>query len=811
MRRGIAAPERQLFARLLIVFAIVPTLLITPAPSVQAAPPAVPFIYTSAANAPVGITPQGIAVADLNGDTKQDLAVANCFNNSVSVLLGSGTGTFTPAPGSPITVGTCPEVVVLTDLNGDGKQDLIVTNYSSNTVSVFLGSGTGAFTQKAGSPFAAGATPNFLAVGDVTGDGKQDIIVSNTNANTISVLAGDGSGGFGAPTAIAAGNGPLGIALGDVDGTHGLDILVANSGGNTVSVLLNSGSGTFSPAPGSPITVGNSPQIIALGKINADNALDFVVTNFTDGSVSVFLGTGTGAFTQAAGSPIAFPGTSPVSLVLDLLNADANVDLVVSDSAGNGTYVLTGNGNGTFSAVPSQPTITGGIFPISVAVADVNGDSKKDILTVNEGENDISVSLGNGAGVFTVISPSLPLNLGGTGAALGDFNGDGKPDIAVARGAGTLFVNLGLGNGTFNTVGPYTVGGIGVPTIATGDVNGDGKQDIVYAASGTPNMVTVLLGDGNGGFATATGSPFSVGGHCPGSVGLVVADLNGDGKQDFAITDCSGAVDFFSGNGNGTFTAGAPITGLTTGSNAIAAADLRGLGRKDLIVTGAGTRKIWVLLNDGHGAFSNASGSPLTTGTGTLSVFVGDVNHDGKPDLITPTSVGGVNAHQFVDVLLGKGDGTFQAAISSPSIVSQGSVIAVGDLNNDGNPDLVAVGQSLFGLQGGGNLVDVLLGNGDGSFVTDLGSPFPTGYSPVISLIADLNGDGKQDIAAIGFTSAVLLNGSAVSTPPNPPNPLPDLKPSGANQLGPPVPLPVPRKQSGPNLGVPAPLPPGRP
>ncbi len=804
-RHGRARPH-WLLVRLLIVLAIVPAALTAPAPPVRAAPPPVTFNYTSAANAPIGIDPQAIAVADLNGDGKQDLVVANCFSNTVSVLLGKGDGTFTPAPGSPIPVGACPDAVALTDLNGDGKQDLVVANYNDYTVSVFLGNGNGTFTPKAGSPFAAGSTPSDLAVGDVTGDGKKDIVVTNKATNTVSVLAGNGNGGFGAPTAIATGSQPLGVALGDVDGQHGLDILVANSGDNTVSVLLNNGNGAFSPAPGSPITVGNIPQEIALGKINADNALDFVVTNLSDvtnpsdGSVSVFLGNGNGAFTQAAGSPIVFPNTSPIALALDDINNDSKLDLVVSDSASFGTYVLTGNGNGTFSTVPGQPTITGGVFPFAVAVADVNGDSKKDILTVNEGDNDISVSLGNGAGAFTTISSPLSFSRAG-GAALGDFNGDGKPDIATASGTGTLFVNLGLGNGTFTTVGPFTVGGYGVPTIATGDVNGDGKQDIVYVAASTPNMVTVLLGDGHGGFTTAPSSPFSAGGSCPASVGLVVADLNGDGKQDLAIPDCNGNVDLYYGNGTGTFTAGTPITGLT-GADAIAAADLRGLGRKDLIVTGFSATNTWVLLNDGHGAFSNAPDSPLTGNY--PSVTVADVNHDGKPDLIVPGYHGGALAYQFVGVLLGNGDGTFRAAIGSPHIVSQGGGIAVGDLNNDGNLDIAAVGTSAFGFSGGGNLVDVLLGNGDGSFVTDSGSPFPTGYNPVVPLIADLNGDGKQDIAVAGGTSAVLLNTSPAPPTPRPvPTPRPGPPPAG----GPPRPIPTPRPGPSPSGGPPLPIP----
>ena len=182
----------------------------------------------------VGSTPRWTALADLNGDGKPDIVAANFAGNSITVLLANGTGGFTPAAGSPFGVGTDPQSVAIADLNGDGKPDIVTANFGGNNITVLFGNGLGAFTAAPGSPFVVGAAPTSLAVGDFNGDGKLDIVTANSADNTITVLLGDGLGGFAAAAGspFAVGTNPVSTALGDFNRDGKLDILTANSGDN---------------------------------------------------------------------------------------------------------------------------------------------------------------------------------------------------------------------------------------------------------------------------------------------------------------------------------------------------------------------------------------------------------------------------------------------------------------------------------------------------------------------------------------------------------------------------------------------------
>ena len=228
----------------------------------------------------------GTAVADFNGDGKADLAVTNFNGSTVSILLGNGTGGFTAATGSPITVGTFPEGIVTGDFNGDGKADLAVATISSNSVSILLGNGDGTFR----TPTTVGISPLQVVVADLNG---ADLAVTNQGSNTVSVLLGNGMGGFtvapGSP--VAAGSGPFGIATADVNGDGHADLAVTNLNSNSVSVLLGNGDGTFVADPGSPITVGNLPIGIATGDFNGDSKPDLAVTKQNSNTVRVLLNT----------------------------------------------------------------------------------------------------------------------------------------------------------------------------------------------------------------------------------------------------------------------------------------------------------------------------------------------------------------------------------------------------------------------------------------------------------------------------------------------------------------------------------------
>lgn len=323
------------------------------------------------------------------------------------------------------------------------------------------------------------------------------------------------------------------------------------------------------------------------------------------------------------------------------------------------------------------------------------------------------------------VPPTYP----GAGQTLtADFNGDGKPDLVSSDGT----VLLGNGDGTFKT--GTSIGLCPCTLIASADFNGDGKPDLVVAFS-TSNTFSVLLGKGDGTFQapiiTAVSSPVSF---------LTVGDLNGDGKPDvLALLNLSTTLFTYLGKGDGTFAAG-----INSGGQAVGIlGDFNGDHKLDLASSAA------VQLGNGDGTFQ--APLPFTSGPfgGSIYEAIGDFNGDGKLDLALSASNNGTTANpSLTQVLLGKGDGTFQPAAQ---VGTTGGPIAAGDFNKDGKTDLV-VEASPF--------VQAFLSNGDGTFAPksfyNLMSSAPAvGNSVVPSvLVADFNGDGKLDLAA---TNTLLL------------------------------------------------------
>ncbi len=331
--------------------------------------------------------------------------------------------------------------------------------------------------------FPTGANPSCVAVGDVNGDGKLDLVTANGNASSVSVLLGNGAGSFGAKTDFATGLGPSSVAVSDVNRDGKLDLVTANAVPNTVSVLLGNGNGTFGVK--TDFTTGATPFGVAVGDINGDGNQDLVTANYTAGTVSVLLGNGAGSF--AAKTDYA-TGQEPWSVAVDDFNGDGKQDLAVANRGSNTVSVLLGAGAGGFAA---KTDFTTGAGPISVAVADVNGDGRQDLVTADFYASNVSVLLGNGSGGFAPHA-DFPTGAGPISVAVGDFNGDGKQDLVTANnGASTVSVLLGNGSGGFGAKTDFATGAA-VQTVAVGDFNGDGKLDLVTANDGG-SSVSVLL------------------------------------------------------------------------------------------------------------------------------------------------------------------------------------------------------------------------------------------------------------------------------------------------------------------------------
>ena len=339
-----------------------------------------------------------------------------------------------------ISVGKEPNSVEIADLNGDARLDLVVANRGTNNVSILLGDGKGTFAQAKGSPFPAGNSPNDICIGDFNGDGKLDLAIANHGVKYLTILLGNGQGGFssapGSPVTVLSRPHTHGVSAGDFNKDGKLDLVTDSWGENMVTVVFGDGRGGFA-GPGVQFAVGKMPyQRVRVSDVNLDGIADIVTTNLEGDNVTVLLGDGKGGFNQAAGSP--FPsGKTPFAVAIGDLNGDGRPDLAIANWAGHpekgegeGATIMLGDGKGAFKAIAGSPFPTGD-SPSRIAIGDVDGDGVPDVVVSNYGSNNVTVLHGT-KGTFT---PTAMIHVGRHpgGIALGDLNGDGKADIVVTN------------------------------------------------------------------------------------------------------------------------------------------------------------------------------------------------------------------------------------------------------------------------------------------------------------------------------------------------------------------------------------------
>jgi len=516
---------------------------------------------------PLAKTPTALAAGDFNNDGRTDLALANA-DGTVTVLLGHGVGQFSPLADTRVASGTLSSIAS-GDFNHDGKIDLAVTQPGQKLVSVLLGKGNGTFAPPAS--YAVGNEPVSAMVADVDGDGVADLVVVNKNSNTFSVLDGNGDGTFKTSVDFVAGNAPLAAVAADFYGNGHLGLAIVNHSSQTVSLPPGNGDGTFKA--GRSYAAGVQPDSIASGNLNGDKAPGLVVANYCGsdpacgkaGSVSVFLADATGAYRLSSTYAV---GAGPVSVALADVKGDKNLDIVALNRIDKTVSVLLGAGDGSFKQPMTFP-LAGS--PVALAVGDVNRDGKPDLAVVEDcgtqkcaQAGTMEILLGAGDGSFQSAA-SYTVGYAPVSVAMGDINGDKKLDILVANGCGkdasckspgTASVLLGDGTGKFTAGADVALGQS--PASITLVSLGGGAVDLVVSRS-TGNTVAVLRGNRDGTFLA--GVPYAVGSQ-PGS--LVVADLNGDGNADVAVANFKDStVSVLLGRGDGTLQ---PASTLSVGA-----------------------------------------------------------------------------------------------------------------------------------------------------------------------------------------------------------------------------------------------------
>jgi len=431
-----------------------------------------------------------------------DLAVADSNTNTVLILMNNGDGTFTA--GNSYSTGyanfrssAVPYDVIAGDF-GNGELDLAVANYDqtrdTGTIQIFLGNGDGTFS--AGTTYGGSNTPNnigaisiiptdispiSIVAGDFPGDGKLDLAVANYNDGTVTVLTGAGNGTFssyasyyssGSSTSTSS---PRALAVADFNGDGKLDLAVANYGNGvgapgTVGILLNQGNGTFPDTATTYSTGGENPRSIAVGDFNGDGEPDIAVANYTSGTVGILLNQGKGTF-PATATTYGTGGSDPRGIVVGDFTGDGNADLAVTNNGSDDVGILLGNGSGGFSAATTFSTGSGS-EPFGLAVGDFTGDGKPDLAVADSNTDAISILLNSyGPAPVTLTTP----------------NGFTFEVATVGSGAGAF---VSGSNNAFTGYGRLVVGGTVYQPSTTSFSTADSGQSVV-TASGTAAGMTV--------------------------------------------------------------------------------------------------------------------------------------------------------------------------------------------------------------------------------------------------------------------------------------------------------------------------------
>ena len=765
-------------------------------------------------------------VGDFNNDGIPDVAaidgVLYAPSNTITIFLGNGDGTFTVAPTSP-AIGMNPSGIAAADVDGDGNSDLVVSQEDSSgngEIVVFFGHGDGTFTM-ASSSTSVISTASSIIPSDVNGDGKIDLMLSGNGQSGITILMGNGDGTFtivsGPPQA-----GEATASVADLNGDGVPDLAFGAAGASYLTVFLGNGDGTFTEAPPSGnLKVGN---ILAIADLNQDGIPDVVYTNGTTG---VLFGKGDGTFVQSQASVTFSTYGFGTPFVVADFNGDGWSDVLAIDGSGRTIEDALTQPTETASASATISLVTPGAHLVDASYpGDSNyiGSTSRSIsLWGVPPATTTTLSLTAGGVPVTSVTPgtvvllTAQVSAGGTPVTAGQvnfcdasaphctdihilgssaLNSSGTATFEFVPGPGThsyqaQFVEDGYGLSSASNITPLNVGPPPNPVYSdTAAITFNGSQGdysltatvIGYGgpASPTGNVSFLDTSFGNNVLATAALGAGTAGngwlisqtppaGSYP--VSEVTEDFNGDGIPDLAVIWSNSqyggpfSVTILFGKGDGTFMTGPTVqpAGIQSYPSMIGG-DFNGDGKADLAVlsyNGSSISYITVLPGKGDGTFAPPiTGQVYNQGPTGGDVIIGtlaaaDFNGDGKLDIAV---VGDYVSSGGVTILLGNGDGSFTSAGPNVDLSGDFALIATGDFNGDGIPDFVTPNYFEFG-----GSPTIFLGKGDGTF-TFSKVAFTLDYFPTSVLVADFNGDGVLDLAFSDLNGVEIALGNGDGT-----------------------------------------------
>jgi hypothetical protein len=680
---------------------------------------------------PTGLAPYSAALADMDGDGRPDVVTVDLQDQetgTVSVSLSDGAGGFL----APVhyAVGAGAQWLAVGDLNGDGHPDVVVSNYqteSTAAVTVYMNSGSGTLV----SPHTLAASPNAqpegIAIADWNGDGHADIAVALSLQGQVKVFWGNGTGNFPSSTLVNTGFTPRDLAAADFDGDGHLDLVVTSIDG--ARVFYGTGSGFTGGA-----TLNNFPQgcdNVVAGDFNNDGHPDFATTGQ---ALTLFLNDGTGHGWTRRYSAV---GENPVGIVAADFDGDGNLDVAAALYLGDAVSVYYGDGVGNF---PVRQDWGAGLAPNDLAVGDVNGDSRPDIVVPSSqlDQTDFQVLLNGGSRSF-LARRDYDVVGDAEGFAVADFDHDGNLDVVVAVAQSNndnLKLIRGKRDGTLQDPVLVEAFGNNAPTnVIAADFNEDGWMDAAASIFSPGDALRVWINDGRGSLLPSV--VYAAGGN-PGS--LAAGDINGDGHLDVIVVNSAltdNTIEVYIGVGDGTFLPGYKLATLVAPSD-IAIADFDRDGDLDVLVTHGGSPAVLLFVNDGAGGLAPVT---FNVGFAQSTPSVADLNGDGWPDVALTTGV--------ASVLLNDGSGGF--SLHQWGANASGGT-GLGDFDHDGQMDIVATDFNR-------NLATVLLNDGHAQFSS--GAVVPVGYNAGRCTGADFGKDALPEIVTAN------LRAGSVSVVPN--------------------------------------------